>query len=70
MPTLLLSFKSTGRSVFDLESGKNFKKAVMVPTGGSVFELDCRNQNIDGQTDGCLTHQSNIQVGDMQPAQK
>ena len=33
----------------------------------SVFELESGNENVDGQTDGRQTHQSNRRVGYMQP---
>ena len=36
--------------------------------GQSVFELESRKENVDGQTDGRRTHQSNRRVGYMQPA--
>ena len=32
------------------------------------FELESGNKNVDGQTDGRRTHQSNRRVGYMQPA--
>ena len=35
-----------------------------------MFELVPGNQNVDGQTEGCWTHQSKRQVGCMQSAQK
>ena len=31
--------------------------------GQSVFELESRNKNVDGRTDGRRTHQSNRRVG-------
>ena len=36
--------------------------------GQSIFELESRNENVDGQTDRRRTHQSNRRVGYMQPA--
>ena len=36
--------------------------------GQSGFELESGNENVDGQTDGQKTHQSNRQVGYMQAA--
>ena len=35
--------------------------------GQSVFELESGNENVDQQTDGRQTHQSNRQVGYTQP---
>ena len=32
------------------------------------LELESGNENVDGQTDGRWTHQSNMRVGYMQPA--
>ena len=36
--------------------------------GQTVFELESRNENVDGQADRRWTHQSNRQVGYTQPA--
>ena len=36
-------------------------------TGQSVFELESGNENVDGQTDGRRTHQSNRRDGYTQP---
>ena len=36
--------------------------------GQSLFELESGNKNVDGQTDGRRTHQSNRRVGYTQPA--
>ena len=38
--------------------------------GESIFEVESGNENVDGQTDGHRTHQSNRQVGYTQPASK
>ena len=35
--------------------------------GQSVFELESGNENVDGQTDGRQTHQSNRRVSYTQP---
>ena len=36
--------------------------------GQSILESVSGNENVDGQTDGCRTHQSNKRVGYTQPA--